>query len=204
VVITAAIGASRVPRPLHSGQRSFGNGTASSGRLSVTSHTVPVDQIGARPPCLRRSRLGSCRRSHVGGVHGFRTDGLGARGAQNPAGSFARRAALCIVTRSARRALPPDIHHAGTVALAAHLPNRPRLLVALHRAAPGVACTDALDRTPILGAKGSSARFDSDHRPSRSVRAIADRSSHRYIKGRRSPRHRPGDPEEPRDGRGRR
>jgi hypothetical protein len=50
------------------------------------------------------------------------------------------------------------------------------LLVALHRAAPGVACTDALDGTPILGAKGSSARFDSDHRPSGSVRAIADRS----------------------------
>ena len=73
--------------------------------------------------------------STVGGFHGFRMDGLGARGAQNPAGSFARRAALCIVTWSARRTLPPDIHHASTVALAAHLPNRPRLLVALHRAA---------------------------------------------------------------------
>lgn len=67
-MITAAIGASRVPRPLHSGQRSFGNGTASSGRLSVTSHTVPADQIGTRPPWLKRSRLdimpaNACRRS---------------------------------------------------------------------------------------------------------------------------------------------
>jgi hypothetical protein len=44
VVITAAIGASRVPRPLHSGQRSFGNCADLPGRLSVTSHTVPADR----------------------------------------------------------------------------------------------------------------------------------------------------------------
>ena len=41
--MTAAIGARRVPRPLHSGHRSLGNGADSSGRLSVTSHTVPAD-----------------------------------------------------------------------------------------------------------------------------------------------------------------
>jgi hypothetical protein len=66
---------------------------------------------------------------------------LCARSPQYPTGSFARRAALRVVTWGARRTLPSDIHHAGTVALAADLPNRLRLLVALHRVAPGVACT---------------------------------------------------------------
>jgi len=94
------------------------------------------------------------------GLHGSGLHGLGPRGTQNPARSFARRAALCIVTRSARRTLPPDVHYAGAIALAADLPDRPRLVVARHRAAAsGVARTDPTDRTPILGATGSHGRF---------------------------------------------